>query len=99
MIRGLSTVLLFLMFSLGLAELPPLPWGRVNPNVNTPEVVTGRLGERELSRYLDTCIVQRRLLVRLRRLVMRSIDQVKRCLNPTILDRWVEIWGQIFDPP
>ena len=87
------------MFCLGLAEMPPLPWGRDSPDVNTAEVVTGRLGERERGFSLDTCMIQGRLLVRLRRLVMRSIDQVKRCLNPTILDRWVEIWGQIFDPP
>jgi hypothetical protein len=83
MIRGLSPVLLFLMFCLGLAELHPWPWGRANPaDDRTLEVITGRLGERELRLDLNTCGVQRRLLRRLRRLVVRSIDQVKRCLNP-----------------
>ena len=95
MIRGISPVLLFLMFYLGLAELPPWPWGpgwsRVIPDDQNSEVMTGRLGERELSLDLDTCMVQRRLLKRLRQLVVKSINQVKRCLNPTNSpDRWDE---------
>ena len=36
----------------------------------------------ELGLDLDICLVQRKMLVRLRQLVVRSIDQVRRCLQP-----------------
>ena len=91
MIRALSPVLIFLMFGLSQAELP-LSW--VSPGDQDLEDMMrldrpmggerpdrAALLERGLS--LDTCHVQRRVLERLRELVVESIDQVKRCLNPT----------------
>ena len=36
----------------------------------------------EMGLDLDICLVQRKMLVRLRQLVVRSIDQVRRCLQP-----------------
>ena len=86
MIRALSPALIFLMLGLGMAELAQWPWGPASPGDQELEMERGdmaqeRLLERALS--LDTCQVQRRVLERLRELVVESIDQVKRCLNPT----------------
>ena len=36
----------------------------------------------ELGLDLDICLVQRKMLVRLRQLVVRSIGQVRKCLQP-----------------
>ena len=91
MIRVLSPVLIFLMFGLSLAELPQWPWVSPSPSDQELEEMM-RMGERpdmarqgliERGLSLDTCQVQRRVLERLRELVVESIDQVKRCLNPT----------------
>ena len=86
MIRILSPALIFLMLGLGLAELAQWPWVPASPGDQELEMERGdmaqeRLLERALS--LDTCQVQRRVLERLRELVVESIDQVKRCLNPS----------------
>ena len=93
MIRAVYPAFLFLMFGLGL-ERPPWRWGG-SPTVQGPEDIASRLGERGPS--LDTCHVQRRRFVRLKQLMVRSIDQVKRCLHPSssITYRWDELWRQI----
>ena len=89
-------MLIFLMFGLSHTELP-LPWMSPSDQDMEDMMRLGPLGERpgpgsrDLARQellerglsLDTCHVQRRVLERLRELVVESIDQVKRCLNPT----------------
>ena len=89
MIRALSPVLIFLLFGLSLAELP-LSWMSHSDQDLEDMMRMGPMGERpdradllERGLSLDTCHVQRRVLERLRQLVVESIDQVKRCLNPT----------------
>ena len=86
----LSLFVVFLRLGLGLAELPQWQWGQPSPGGEELEEMMGGPGpgetrpvsllERGLS--LDTCQVQRKVLERLRELVVESIDQVKRCLNP-----------------
>ena len=85
------------MFGLSLAELP-LSWMSHSDQDLEDMMRMGPMGERpdradllERGLSLDTCHVQRRVLERLRQLVVESIDQVKRCLNPTSSpDRWDE---------
>ena len=83
----LSPALIFLMLGLGMAELAQWPWVPASPEEQELEMERGDMAqegllERALS--LDTCQERRRVLERLRELVVESIDQVKRCLNPRL---------------
>ena len=65
-----------------MTELPTRPLSFTSPSDQGSEDMMIMMKMEEMDLDLDICMVRRKMLLRLRQLVVRSIGQVRRCLQP-----------------